>query len=161
MRNFTSTAKLSHLKLTHAMKKKFRLTKMFNFDCKLLTSSSSTVQQPTVQQAVSKLLPLLCSRVKLDMERSVREKANMHSLVPTLLEPLTETVILEQRIHGGWVKSNYKDDPKVQASHLGRGVDSKTWYGSLDGRLRGGVGEGEVVVLCEEHSDDEESDGEL
>ena len=116
----------------------------------LASASASTTSAST--EAVSKLLHVLYKNIQLQADSGLLESTNMKIMVTQLLEPLTAEVILEKRVHKAWVIRNTE-------IILGMGSRERTWYGTVDCRLKGC--KGDVLLSCDRETDGGSSSLEL
>lgn len=127
------------------------------------TASGSTASGLTASTVLG-FLSILKKRIVLSFEGDILEKNVMRELISKLFEPLAVDVKVERRQHLQWVRENYgHSNSTVHAGSLGMGIETQTWYGTIDARLRGHGGKGDSgAVLLLDHDCDEdgmESDG--
>lgn len=151
-RTFSSTSKLSHLKLNYQKIKQTRMDHLFSdFEHKVLTTHSEDILQ---ENAVNMIVTLLKKRIKIEFDASVLKNHVMHEMVNKLFKPLVASITLETKRHRFWAEEECDD--KVQVSNLGIGIEEETWYGSIDGCLRAHSGE---VPFLNDSEEEPETDG--
>jgi hypothetical protein len=112
------------------------MTKLFpDFNTTLLTAFIN--ENGPIKDAQNTLLQCLQQKTNIEVDASALEDSVMHEMVEKIFEPLSVSVKLESRKHRHWVEVMYGDVDKVTHGHLGMGKEEATWYGSIDGSLRG------------------------
>ena len=157
---FSSIQKLSHLLLQHKNVIYFPLKEVLDFEIDFLTKGA--MNDKDVNKAINSILPFLVDRKAhhIDIDDMCMEKDVLHELVEKLFQYISDSVTLEHRLHHSWVKAVFKDGNTVICGNLGLGCNESTWYGTVDGRIRGHSPESSVAVITTEDDDySSESDG--
>ncbi len=152
---FSVITNLSHLTLQHKNVGKTFLEVMVDFNEDLLTKGS--VDDTVVNNALNPLLRTLKDKsIRLDNDEESIEYP--HEYVDKIFQYIASSITLEPRIHHNWVDSMFEDNDKVVCGNLGMGCNESTWYGTVDGRLRGQDPDGGSTSLIAVR-DEVESDG--
>ncbi len=151
---FSVITNLSHLTLQHKNVGKTFLEVMVDFNEDLLTKGS--VDDTVVNNALNPLLRTLKDKsIRLDNDEESIEYP--HEYVDKIFQYIASSITLEPRIHHVWVDSVFYKNDKVVCGNLGMGCNESTWYGTVDGRLRGQDPDGGSISLIAR--DEVESDG--
>ena len=133
---------------------------MVDFNEDVLTKSN---ENEDVNVAVNSLLLLLKQGiVQMDCCYQDTEKYGLYNLVDKLFQHITSFVTLERRVYSKYVKEHFRSSNKVGCGDLGIGCNHSTWYGTVDGRLRGCSSSFTPLVTIgedEDEDEDEHSDG--
>ncbi len=156
---FSIVCCLSSLRLQHKYKGYVCLSELVEFDTDVLTKSNENKE---VNVAVNSLLLLLQQGiVQVDCNYSDTEKYVLYTLVDKIFQHIASSVTLERRVHSKYVKRHFRNSEKIGCGDLGIGCNQTTWYGTVDGRLRGTSSSFiPLVSIGEDYEDeDEDSDG--
>ncbi len=151
---FSSIQKLSHLLLQHKNVICFPLNEVLDFEIDFLTKGA--MNDKDVNKAINSILPFLVFRKvhHIDIDEMRMEKDVLHELVEKLFQyNISNSVTLEHILHHSWVKAVFKDGNTVICGNLGIGCNESTWYGTVDGRIRGHSPESSVAVIATEDDD--------
>ncbi len=55
----------------------------------------------------------------------------LHELVDKILQHITTSIVLENRLHHCWVDTVFGENKDVVCGHLGIGCYKTTWYGII------------------------------
>ncbi len=154
---FGAIEKLSRLTLQHKNVCGFRLEEMIDFNIDLLTKGA--MNNEDLNKAINSLLPNLkvTKKINVDISDQCMEKYVLRELIENLFQHISSSVTLEYRSHHHWVDTVFGDSSKVICGNLGMGCNESTWYGTVDGRLRGHLPVSSIPVISLE--EDEYSDG--
>ncbi len=154
---FGAIEKLSRLTLQHKNVCDFRLEEMIDFNIDLLTKGA--MNNEDLNKAINSLLPNLkvTNKINVDISDQCMEKYVLRELIDNLFQHISSSSTLEYRTHHHWVETVFGDSSKVICGNLGMGCSESTWYGTVDGRLRGHLPASSIPVISKE--EDEYSDG--
>ncbi len=130
------------------------MSNMVDFDIKLLAQGCDN---QNVNIAINSLLRVLKKKtITVSSHEQYLEKNVLRHLVSNLLQHVATTVILERRCHNGWVESKFKGSNKVICGYLGMGNNESTWYGTVDGILRGHTPDSSTALIAREDANEDE-----
>ncbi len=149
--NFSPSAKFSSLDISTQCKCVVTLTSLLSFDKAWLSGTSG---DRMIDDAVNKLLKVLCNKITIDTVGDIMEYSVVRQLIKYIFAPVCTEVVIEKR-HNWWIKEQSLSNVKV--GYLGMGSRGETWYGQPDSRVRGSSTSYDTNIIALD--DTEENDG--
>ncbi len=115
-----------------------------------------------LNKAINTLLFCLkvTKKINVDISDQCMEKYVLREFFENLFQHNSSSVTLEYRSHHHWVETVFEDSSKVICGNLGMGCNESTWYGTVDGHLRGHLPVSSIPVISQENDEySDESDG--